>query len=131
MHISKNIALFVISSSSALIGCAGSSRPAAAPATTPVADLYTATDADTQALRSTEPLTSDRATLYINGMSCPLCVTNVDQQLMRVRGVSHSSVDLSTGKVVIEMPGNTKPSPKRLADAADDAGVTLVRIEAK
>ncbi len=131
MHISKSIALLAIVSSTALVGCAGSSKSATASDSTPAADLYTATASDIEALKSTEPLTADRATLYINGMSCPLCVTNIDKQLLRIRGVSHSSVDLSTGKVVIDMPGNTKPSPKRLADAAADAGVTLVRIEAK
>jgi copper chaperone CopZ len=132
MHSLNTLALGAMIAGIVLVGCAGSSKSAseAAPAAAS-ADLYTVTAADVEALKSTEPLSADRATLYVNGMSCPLCATNIDLQLKRVRGVDSANVDLSTGKVVIDMPGMTKPSPKRLADAAADAGVTLVRIEAK
>lgn len=85
--------------------------------------------ADLEALASAEPLTTQHALLYVNGLSCPLCATNVDVQLMRVKGVQDATVDLGTGTVLITMPGETKPSPRRLANAVEDAGFSLVKIE--
>lgn len=129
----SSVAALAVLALLALGACSGSSKSSSAEATTTTttaaADLYTASAADLEALTSDQPLTAPRATLYVNGLSCPLCATNIDLQLKRVRGVDSASVDLSTGKVVIQMPGKTKPSPKRLAGAVDDAGATLVRIE--
>lgn len=93
--------------------------------------IHEVTAADKAALASKTPLESSAATLYVNGLGCPLCATNVDLQLKRVSGVSNMTVDLSTGKVDIAMAGPVKPSPKRLADAIADAGFTLVKIETR
>lgn len=123
MKLARSISLILVASSLTLGACAGSSKPAAS------ADLYTVTPADVEALKSTEPLAANRSTLYVNGLSCPLCATNIDLQLMRVRGVTATSVDLSTGKIIIDTPGGTKPSPNMLNRAVTDAGATLVRIQ--
>jgi copper chaperone CopZ len=118
-------------------GCASSGSQAAkgSAATEPEyeegAVLHQGTAADKAALASKTPLESSAATLYVNGLGCPLCATNVDMQLKRVPGVSNMQVDLSTGKVDIAMAGPVKPSPKRLADAIADAGFTLVKIETR
>lgn len=88
-------------------------------------------EADMAAAQSKEPLKADAATLYVNGLGCPLCATNIDMQLKRVKGVTGTKVDLSTGKVDIQLPSPVKPSPQRLADAVADAGFTLVKIETR
>ncbi len=74
-------------------------------------------------------ITESTATLWVSGMSCPLCANNIDKQLMQVKGVSSVSVDLGSGRVVVQTPGDTKPSRKELARAIRQSGFTLTRIE--
>jgi copper chaperone CopZ len=90
---------------------------------------YTATPEEARQLASTTPLDSGPLKLYMNGLSCPLCATNVDQQIDDLPGTSDVKVDLRTGIVTARLEGKDRPSPKQLADAADQAGVTLVKIE--
>lgn len=90
---------------------------------------YDITDADRKALESTTPMTGASAALVVNGLGCPQCASNVDVQLVRLKGVDHANVDLSTGVVTITMSGDKKPSPKDLREAVLDAGFTLVRVQ--
>ncbi len=92
---------------------------------------HVATEADLAATRSKEPLKGEAATLWVNGLGCPLCATNIDMQLHRVKGIANTNVDLSTGKVDLVFVGADRPSPQRLADAVADAGFTLVKIETR
>lgn len=86
--------------------------------------------ADIASAKSTAPIAGDRATLYVNGLGCPLCASNIDRQLERVKGVDTVAVDLSVGKVDIAFkPGAERPSPARLGEAVEDAGFTLVKVE--
>ncbi len=87
------------------------------------------TEADRAFAASKEPLTSDGARLYVNGMGCPLCASALDLQLKRVQGVDAATVDLSKGQVDVALSGKSRPSPQRLADAVADAGFTLVKVE--
>lgn len=84
---------------------------------------------DTAATHSKYPLSADTATLWVNGLSCPQCASNVDVQLLRVNGISKVKVDLSTGKIAIAMNGPKRPSPAQLSRAVEDAGFTLAKIE--
>lgn len=85
--------------------------------------------AEHEQTRRTEPLTADRAVLWVSGLGCPQCASNVDIQLLRLKGVEEAKVDLSTGKVTIAMTGPTRPSPAQLNRAVEDAGFTLAKIE--
>jgi copper chaperone CopZ len=62
-------------------------------------------------------------------MSCPLCATNIDKQLLQVPGVRKVSVDLGSGKVVVDLKERPKPSRAALAKAIRDSGFTMTRIE--
>jgi copper chaperone CopZ len=116
-------------------GCVSSGAKGSAADATPESEenavVHHVSDADVAATMSTQPLTGSMATLYVNGLGCPLCATNIDLQLKRVNGVEVTKVDLSTGKVDLAMIGPSKPSPKRLHDAVADAGFTLVKIESR
>ena len=114
-------------------GCStgGSGSAAAEPQYEEGAVVHQTAQADLDQLKSKEPLSASRADLWVNGMGCPLCATNIDMQLKRVKGVSEAKVDLGAGKVSIELAGENKPSPARLADAVADAGFTLVKIESR
>ncbi|MFM9957585.1 MAG: heavy-metal-associated domain-containing protein [Phycisphaerales bacterium] len=80
--------------------------------------------------KSRKALASNEAVLYVNGMGCPLCATNINMQLERVRGVTDVKVDLGVGKVTVFMlPNTAHPSPAVLGDAVEDAGFTLVKVE--
>jgi copper chaperone CopZ len=83
------------------------------------------------ATHSKDPLSGQSAILWVNGLGCPQCATNIDFQLKRIRGVSDVYTDLSDGKVTVALARGTKPSPYRLSEAVKDAGMTLVKIEAK
>lgn len=141
-RLGRSLAIAALASGAALApaflgGCASSGSQAAKgsaaaePEYEEGAVIHHGTAADKAALASKTPLEASAATLYVNGLGCPLCATNVDLQLKRVTGVSNMQVDLSTGKVDIAMAGPVKPSPKRLADAIADAGFTLVKIETR
>ncbi len=80
---------------------------------------------------STTPIESQTATLVVHGMGCPLCASNVDLQLARVKGVEKVSVDMSSGRVEVALAEAPKSRPSRaaLTQAIKDSGFTLVRIE--
>lgn len=84
---------------------------------------------DLAALKSKEPIAAPSVLLYVNGLGCPLCATNVDVQLKRVRGVDDAVVDLGAGTVLVTLKDENRPSPHRLNNAVADAGFTLVKLE--
>ena len=95
---------------------------------------HTATAQDKEFLASTTPLTARWAVLYVNGLGCPLCATNIEKQLERLKGVQSSAIDLGTGTATLALlhtPGTTPPSPAAIHKAVTDAGFTLVKIVAK
>lgn len=69
------------------------------------------------------------ARLYVKGMSCPLCAHNINKQLLRVPGVEKVSVNLGTGVVLATISAASPPSREQLADAINESGFTLDRIE--
>lgn len=114
----------------ALCGCASSSSTAGAePQYEEGSIVHQVSDADRALAKSTDPISTSHATLWVNGLGCPQCASNIDIQLARISGVQKVQVDLSTGKVGVDLTGNIRPSPARLAKAVDLAGFTLVKIE--
>lgn len=107
----------------ALAGCASSAKDDGQDAT------YTATPEEAKLVASAEPLAAGPVKLYMNGLACPLCATNIDQQLGDLPGIQNIKVDLKTGIVTAAIVGDQRPAPKQIAAAADQAGVTLVKIE--
>lgn len=75
------------------------------------------------------PIEADSATLYVEGLSCPACATNVDHQLKRVGGVRAVMVNLGDGTVSLSLGGGARPSRADLSRAIHDSGFTLRRIE--
>lgn len=113
-----------------LTGCAGGGDASSdAAASSPVSDAGRPAVVEARALSSELPLEGDRATLLVQGLSCPLCATNIDKMLAREPGVDGVRVDLSTGRVQIGLKGASRPSPSRLGEVVDKAGFTLVGIE--
>jgi copper chaperone CopZ len=126
--LSRLLLAFSITASltAALSGCASNQIGAAAD--TEQAVEYSATTEEAALIQSEQPLPPGPIVMYMNGLSCPLCATNIDQQVEKLPGVSDVKVDLSTGKVKANLSGPSTPSPRQLANAADAAGVTLIKI---
>ena len=69
------------------------------------------------------------ATMWIKGMSCPFCATNLEDQLHRIPGVGQVVIDLGTGRVMVALDAANPPSKDQLAKAIDDSGFTLDGID--
>lgn len=76
-----------------------------------------------------QPLVGSSARLAVHGMSCPKCVSNVDITLKRLPGVTSAAINMRDGIVDVAFGEGTRPTPRQLAKAVEDAGLTLVRIE--
>lgn len=120
------LALLAIST---LAACASSGNSAMSLQMEENAIVHTVTDEDRALAASKQPITADSAVLWVNGLGCPQCATNIDLQLERVVGVTTTNVDLSNGKVTVGLTGSNRPSPARLGKAVADAGFTLVKVE--
>ncbi len=126
MLTTRSIAAFSASAFVALLlsGCAST------PVTEENAVVHHVSEAETQAAHRKEKLQGTSAVLWVNGLGCPQCATNADLQLKRISGVSNIQTDLSTGKISISMLGGDKnPTAKRVSDAIEDAGFTIVKIK--
>lgn len=85
-------------------------------------------DAAPASVSNTAPLPGDSATLTVQGLSCPLCASNVDKQLLKVAGVQDVSVDLGAGLVKVRFDPARAPSEAILRKAVEDSGYTLAGI---
>ena len=70
----------------------------------------------------------DTVTLTVWGMSCPKCVTNVDQLLKAVDGVESVHTDMANGLVTVET-GSPAPAAAELEAAITDAGFTPMKMD--
>jgi copper chaperone CopZ len=68
------------------------------------------------------------ATLVVHGMSCPLCASNVDKQLLEVAGVSSAKVDMGTGEVKVTFAPNARVTRQQLEFAVFKSGFTLAEV---
>lgn len=122
---------------SLLGACAGGGEArvgGASPSTTvqaggePEGIYHSVTEADKATTRGGTPIAGSYSKLWINGMGCPQCVTNVDLQLERQFKATDIRVDLESGIVYAHFPAK-RPTPDQLTSAVTDAGVTLVKVE--
>jgi copper chaperone CopZ len=98
-----------------LQGCASSQRQEPSPG-----QVSSASD--------TQPITAPRATLIVHGMSCPLCASNVDKQLLEVPGVTLASVNMGSGEVTVTFAPKARVTRKQLEDAVYKSGFTLAEV---
>jgi copper chaperone CopZ len=75
------------------------------------------------------PVSGSGSVLWVRGMSCPKCVSNVDLQLKRLPGVDRVAINMGLGTVSVTYAGTERPSTRQLAEAVDNAALTLLRIE--
>ena len=125
----RTTALFAIILPLSALALASCSATRPAPMNTENAVVHQATDTDKAFTHSKEPLSGTSVTLWVNGLGCPQCASNVDMQMKRMKSVVAVRTDLSTGKVHLTLTGKGNPSPHILSERTLDAGFTLVKIE--
>jgi hypothetical protein len=112
-----------------LAACQGPSKSGAPQAAQENAVTHAVTQSDLDALNSTTPLAEGQVEMWVNGMSCPLCITSVDILLERTKGIEGTPrVDLASGKIYTNLAGKTRPSPADLRNVVSNAGFTLVKL---
>ncbi len=133
----KTSTLFVLSTAAlslALItGCAGGGAGSASASNEAAPGVgegkqHTVSAAEESTAHGSTPLSGSYTKLWINGMGCPQCVSNIDLQLERQLDASDLRVDLESGIVYANF-AKTRPSPDQIAKATEDAGLTLAKIE--
>ena len=72
---------------------------------------------------------SGEVVLWVNGMGCPLCANNVDQQLMKLDGVTKARINLGSGQVFATLSPDSRLTREDFARAVKGTGFTLVKIE--
>ncbi|MBL8765307.1 MAG: heavy-metal-associated domain-containing protein [Phycisphaerae bacterium] len=82
----------------------------------------------TESLADTATITGSSATLIVHGMSCPLCASNVDTQLLTVPGVVSANVNMGSGEVRVGFAPGARVTRAQLAKAVDDSGFSLVEV---
>lgn len=86
--------------------------------------LLAACATPTQTTYDTTPLTGELQ-LLVYGLSCPLCASNLYDELNAIPGVSNSWGNLDTGEVHVEVESGKSVSEQQLHRAVSDAGFTL------
>lgn len=71
-----------------------------------------------------DEIVTHRAEITAHGLSCPLCASNLDDQMLRVPGVKSSKIDFETGVLHIEVEEGAEVSRAALTRAVRDAGFT-------
>lgn len=105
----------------ALLGCA-------LIALAPIASCASTPTSSPAAVAGPELLGDGRYQLVVHGMSCPKCISNVEMQLARIKGIVHPAIDMKHGFVRIDVEGGANPSKNLIASAIADSGFTLVEI---
>ncbi len=90
--------------------------------------IHRVTPADLATTRGGQPVEGEYVKLWVNGMGCPQCVTNIDFQLERRLSATDVRVDLGEGVVYARFP-RTRPTPDQLRSSTTDAGLTLVKVQ--
>lgn len=111
----------------AILTACGSTKPAGMSKENAI--IHQVSTADREHAKDKQPLSGTTVTLWVNGLGCPQCASNIDQQMKRTEGVTSVRTDLGHGKVYLTLNGKTNPSPYTLSERTLDAGFTLVKVE--
>lgn len=126
-HSSRIAVPVLLLAAAAITGCAGSGGGGTAKQEEN-AFVHQADPAAAARLTETKPVASDNLRLYVNGMGCPQCVSNIDIQLGKLKGVKSTRVNLSNGTVDVELYNKDHPSPAQISRAVS-GDFTLIKIE--
>ena len=69
------------------------------------------------------------ATIWIKGMTCPFCASNLETYIARIDGMERIDADLATGRVLVQVTSFDDDTESKLRKAVNDSGFTVDRFE--
>lgn len=78
--------------------------------------------------QDTTVVSGSETVLVVQGMSCPMCASNIDTELKEVAGVQSVDVNLDNGEVTVGLFGKQRPTVAELAAAIERTGFTLREV---
>lgn len=71
-----------------------------------------------------EGMTTQTASIQVDGLSCPFCAYGLEKNLKKVNGIESVKIDMKTGKATVTMQKNIDVTDKSLRQAVKKAGFT-------
>lgn len=69
------------------------------------------------------------ATIWVKGMTCPFCASNLETYIARIDGIELVDADLATGRVLVQVTRIESDTEAALRKAVDDSGFSVSTIE--
>ena len=80
---------------------------------------------------SDAPIKGDSAVMYVEGLGCPMCATNIDLSIGDLAGVDSVKTSLKDGAVRVRFSGPYRPSERDLAMAVHNSGFGVLKVESE
>lgn len=85
----------------------------------------TDTQADAAQAEAVSLMSPGSMRLWVDGLGCPMCATNVDLALSDLDGVESTSINLETGEVTVTVDPDRRPSDADVVNAVRSTGFTV------
>jgi len=69
-------------------------------------------------------VTSQKATIQVDGLSCPFCAYGLEKNLKKVKGIESVNIDMKTGKATVIIKSDRQVDDQALRQAVKKAGFT-------
>jgi len=73
---------------------------------------------------SAQEISTQSATIQVDGLSCPFCAYGLEKNLKKVNGVGSVKIDMKTGKATVSLKKGADVEDKTLRQAVKKAGFT-------
>ena len=86
--------------------------------------------ADIAPQATTDSFIAERtATMWVKGMTCPFCASNLETYMAKIDGLEKIDADLATGRVLVQIASFEDDTESVLRKAVEDSGFSVDRIE--
>jgi len=71
-----------------------------------------------------EDVTNQKASIQVDGLSCPFCAYGLEKNLKKVNGIESVDIDMKTGKATVIIKSDRQVDDQALRQAVKKAGFT-------
>ncbi len=71
-----------------------------------------------------EDVTKQKASIQVDGLSCPFCAYGLEKNLKKVKGIESVDIDMKTGKATVIIKSDRQVDDQALRQAVKKAGFT-------
>ena len=75
-----------------------------------------------------EDVTNQKATIQVDGLSCPFCAYGLEKNLKKVKGIASVDIDMKTGQATVIIKSDMQVDDQALHQAVKKAGFTARAI---